>query len=490
MKKQTAKRIETGVPGLGNIVYGGYLNGRSYLVTGGPGTGKTTLGLHFLSAKPKQEQALLISLGVTEKNLRDDAASIEVDLSNVITLDLSPTARGHGDQSYSLLEPWEAEAPNIRQRIEEIFPNGPPSRVFIDAFSQFRHLVPDTFQFRKQVMELLEYLTNEGATLLFTSEQGSQADEDLQYLSDGIIELRRADKERTLQVTKFRGSAFAEGCHTMRLSSQGMNIFERLVPDDHSQQFRAESIPSGLPELDSLSGGGVGRGTVTIISGPTGVGKTTLGAQFMRKAASRGERSVIFSFEESLATISYRCEQIGIPLNEMIADGSLKVEAVEPQRYSPAEFAWRVRREVEELRATTVMIDSLAGYRQSVQGGDIVSHVHALCRYLTNMGITVLLVNEVATIAGGEMRVSEQGISYLADAVYILRYVEMNGEIRKTIGMLKKRTGDFEKTLREFAITGDGIKVGAPLHGMRGILQGSPEFISENTVEGLSRGLR
>ncbi|MGB8712675.1 MAG: ATPase domain-containing protein [Onishia taeanensis] len=484
MKSHPSPRITTDIPGLEKILHGGFVPGRSYLVSGGPGTGKTTLGLHFLSAKPEGERALLVSLGEADRNIRNDAASIGMALEGVVTIDLSPTAQTRGQSTYTLLEPWEAEPPDIRSRIEEAFPEGPPARVFIDALSQFRHLVPDTFQFRKQVMALLEYLTHAGSTLLFTSERGSQADEDLQYLGDGILQLDRTESGRSLSVVKFRGSGFAEGRHTVRLSGQGMSVFERLVPGEHGQPFVAESIPSGVAELDTLSGGGIGRGTVTIISGPTGVGKTSLGVQFMREAASRGERSVIFSFEESLATIRHRCEHVGIPLAEMMRDDSLAVESVEPLRYTPDEFAWRVRREVEERGATMVMIDSLSGYRQSVRGEDVVTHAHALCRYLANMGVTVLLINEVGSIAGGEMRVSELGISYLADAVLILRYIELDGEMRKTIGMLKKRTGDFEKTLREFDITADGLKVGKPLTGLRGILRGDPEMGSGRASRG------
>ncbi|SDK17999.1 ATPase domain-containing protein [Billgrantia gudaonensis] len=484
MKSHLPSRITTDIPGLEKILHGGFLPGRSYLVTGGPGTGKTTMGLHFLSAKPEGEQALLVSLGEADRNIRADAESIGMRLEGVVIIDLSPTTHTSGDGTYTLLEPWEAEPPNIRARIETAFPEGPPARVFIDALSQFRHLVPDAFQFRKQVMALLEYLTNAGSTLLFTSEQGSQADEDLQYLGDGILKLDNTEAGRSLSIVKFRGSGFAEGRHTVRLSDQGMSVFERLMPGEYSQPYVAESIPSGVAELDALCGGGVGRGSVTIISGPTGVGKTSLGVQFMREAASRGERSVIFSFEENLATIRHRCERVGIPLSEMIHDDSLAVEEVEPLRYTPDEFAWRVQHEVEQRGATMVMIDSLSGYRQSMRSDEVVTHAHALCRYLSNMGVTVLLINEVGSISGDDIRVTELGISYLADAVLLLRYIEVDGEMRKTIGMLKKRTGDFEKTLREFDITAEGLKVGEPLTGLRGILRGVPELGSNGFPRG------
>lgn len=472
--RQKKQRVATGVAGLDAVLHGGFVPRRAYLASGGPGSGKTTLGLHFLAAA-EGEPALLVSLGEVADDIRDDAASIGLDLSAVTLLDLTQGDADSEQASYKLLEPWEAEAPDLRERIDSACPDGVPGRVFIDALGQFRHLVPDAFQFRKQVMALLQYLTAAGATVVFTAEQGSEADQDLQYLGDGILKLEQGKDGRALYVVKCRGSGFVEGRHAVRLGPRGMQVYPRLIPENHQRAFVAEAIPFGLAELDALTGGGLQRGTVTLISGPTGVGKTSLGAHVMREAARRGERSVIFTFEEMVGTLSYRCEQIGIPLNEMIDAGALAVEEVEPLRYMPEEFAFRVQHEVEERGAQIVMLDSLSGYRQSVRGQDVTPHIHALCRYLSNMGVTVLLVNEVSAIAGGEIRVSEHGISYLADAVLMLRYIELDGELRKTIGTLKKRTGDFEKTLREFDITGQGLSVGAPLKGLRGIISGVPE---------------
>jgi circadian clock protein KaiC len=131
---------------------------------------------------------------------------------------------------------------------------------------------------------------------------------------------------------------------------------------------------------------------------------------------------------------------------------------------------------VEEKGARIVMIDSIAGYRLSMRGEDLVTHLHALCRYLTNMGVTVLLINEVEAVTG-DFRVTEMGISYLADNILFLRYLEMNGELRKAIGVLKKRLSDFEKTMRELEITQSGIRVGKPLTGMRGLLSGNLEWV-------------
>jgi circadian clock protein KaiC len=259
-----------------------------------------------------------------------------------------------------------------------------------------------------------------------------------------------------------------------------MEVFPKLVSDEQGRPFTPEIIRSGVPELDEMLHGGMTRGMVTIISGPSGVGKTTVGVQFMKEAAGRGEHSVVYLFEEWRESFVHRCEAINIPVRAMIERGTLSVIQVEPLRYSSDEFNRLVRREVEERRARIVMIDSLAGYQLCIGGGDIATHIHALSRYLKNMGVTALLVNEVEAITG-EFRVTELGISYLADNIIFLRYLEMQGELLKAIGVLKKRMTDFENSLREIAITPYGLKVGKPLRELRGILTGTPQLVNHQT---------
>ena len=262
----------------------------------------------------------------------------------------------------------------------------------------------------------------------------------------------------------------------MRIIQTGIEVFSRLIPEAYSQEFAKEVISSGVPQLDELLHGGFERGTITIISGPSGVGKSTLGLQFMKEAAGRGERSVVYTFEEWKETLLNRCQSVNIPVHTMIEQGKLSVVQVEPLHYSPNEFANLVRDEVEQKKVRIVMLDSVSGYRLSVRGEDLVPHIHALCKYLQNMGVAVILINEVETITG-DFRATEVGISYMADNIVFLRYLEMQGELRKVIGVLKKRISDFERTLREYEITRYGIKVGKPLTNVRGILKGTPELL-------------
>jgi circadian clock protein KaiC len=480
MINDLSMRLSTGIMGLDEILGGGIIPARAYLLRGGPGTGKTTVGLHFLTCgDPRTEKPLFITMGEPEEQIRDNAKMIGFDLDGVTFLDLSPSSAFFSEvQSYDIFAPAEVEREPTTQQIIAQVDVLKPKRVFLDAMTQFRYLASDEFQFRKQALSFLRFLIEQGGTVLFTSEGSAEApDDDLQFMADGVIHLDFKPEGRSLSVSKFRGSDFRSGLHAMKLSATGVEVFPHLIPGNYQQEFVVEALPSGVPELDELLHGGLERGTISVISGPTGVGKTTLGLQFMKEAAGRGERSVVYTFEERLDTLLHRAESVHIPVHAMIERGTLSVIQVEPLQWTPDEFARLVRQEIEENRTRIVMLDSTAGYRVSLQSGDLVSHLHALCKYLQNMGVAVLLISEIEAITG-EFRATEAGISYLADNIVFLRYLEVEGELRRAIGVLKKRLSSFERTLREIDITRYGIKVGQPLTDLRGILRGTPEWVN------------
>ncbi len=484
--RELPTRVSTGITGLDEVLLGGVLPRRAYLVRGGPGHGKTTLGMHFLTTGATEgEQVLFISLGETEGQLRDNAHASGFDIKGIQFLDLSPTMEFFAKaESYDIFSPAEVEREPTTQKIVESVEKIKPTRIFVDSMTQFRYLATDTFQYRKQMLSFVRFLVDKGATVLFASESSPEVpDDDLKFLSDGVIELESSPEGRTITVTKFRGSGYRPGNHSLRLGSRGMEVFPRLEPGRQRQDFVSEPMSSGVPELDELLRGGLERGTITIITGPSGAGKTTLGLQFIKEAAGRGEHSVVYTFEEGAQTLMNRCEGINIPVRAMSENGSLSIIQIEPLRYTPDEFARLVRREVEVRKARIVMLDSVGGFGLSMQGRDLTTTLHALCMYLRSVGVTVLLINEIETITG-DFRVTDDKISYLADNIVFLRYLEIGGEMHKAIGVLKKRAGDFEKSLRRIDITRYGIKVGKPLKGLRGILTGMPEYTDPDKLEG------
>lgn len=475
---KNSERISTGIPNLDEILNGGLIPNRSYLIHGGPGTGKTTLGLHFLlEGSANKEKVLYITLEDSEANIKENNKIRSMDFSGISFLDISPTSDFFTEvESYDIFSPAEVERVPLTKKIVEQVNKIKPTRVFIDPITQLRYLNSDVYQYRKQTLSFLRFLVEQGATVMFTSESSKEApDEDLQFMSDGVINIIRDKDGRYIEVEKSRGTSFQGGKHAIKIDADGIKVFPRLIPNVQRSEYEFEMISSGIPTFDEMLNGGIERGTVTILSGPSGSGKTTLGLQFMKEAAGRGERSVVYAFEEEKELMLQRCDCVNIPARKMVEHGKLDIKKVEPLQYSTDEFAYIVRKDVEENNTRIVMIDSISGYKLSLRGDDLQSRLHALGKYLQNLGVTVIIVNEVEYITG-DFRLTEEGISHLADNIIYLRYLELNGKLIKAIGVLKKRLSEFEKTLRELEITKFGIKIGQPFKNMRGILKGIPEL--------------
>jgi circadian clock protein KaiC len=474
-------RVSSGIAGLDEILHGGFLPQRTYLVRGGPGAGKSTLGLHYLNTGAvRGEVVLYITLEESQEGIISNNKNRGFDFSRIKFLDISPTSDFFSQtQTYDIFSPSEVEREPVASSIVDEVERIKPTRVFIDPMTQFRYFNADVFQFRKQVLSFLKYLVEQGATVIFSSESSDQApDDDLQFMSDGIIDLSSESNGRWISVHKMRGTSFHTGKHAVQLTNEGFQVFPRLIPNVQMKDFNFEMLPTGIPDLDKLLNGGIERGTVTIITGPSGVGKTTVGAQIMKEAATRGEVSLLYTFEEEVELILERCDNIGITARQMVKKKALKIKKVEPLQYSTDEFAWLVRQDVANSNASIVMIDSISGYKLSLRDENLQECIHALAKYLQNIGVAVIIINEVESVTG-DFRITDDGFSHMADNIIFMRYLEIDGEMRKAIGVLKKRLSNFEKRLREFQISEKGIQVGQPFVGMRGILAGIPEFLSK-----------
>jgi len=480
----TRQRVSTGIDGLDRVLQGGLLAERSYMLRGPPGAGKTIVCFHFLAAGVAAgETTLFVNLEEDLTGLRADAESLGFPADDVAYMDGSPSAEVFTeDESYDVFTAADVENDALTDRIVDRVRAVEPDRVVVDPLTQLRYLASSEYQFRKQIVGLMRFLTNEGATVLFTTQEtGSTPTEELEFISDGAIQLERTEAGPRVDVPKLRGSGVQAGDHAYRVTDTGVVVYPELdtTAVEDTDDF-GETISSGVSGVDELLHGGIERGTVTIVSGPTGVGKTTLGTQFAKEAAGRGERSVVYLFEESERTYLQRSRAVDIPVEEMRERGTLGVEEIEALDLSAQEFAQQVRSEVERNDTSIVMIDGIAGYRLIASGErDLVTRrLHALSRYLKNAGVTTIIIEETSNVTG-DFKATDQNITYLADGIVFLRHLEVSGELQKVIGVLKKRTGDFERRLRQFQITESGLDVGEPLTSMRGILTGTPEKVGD-----------
>lgn len=471
-------RSTTGVTGLDDVLDGGLIPGRNVLVRGTPGAGKTIFGLYFLSAGVEaDERSLYVNLGEPQAYVEETADAFGLETSGIHFHNLSPTSEQFTEEeSFDVFESAEVEQPEFIASLRETIDEVDPDRVLLDPITEYRYLTADERQFRKGILGLLDYLKDVGATVMLTSQAGETVtDEDLQFLVDGVISLEVTAESRAVQVSKFRGSSFRRGRHFYGIDDEGLTVWPTLVPGERRRSVEPGTLSSGVPELDSLLGGGLDRGTVTILSGPTGAGKTTTGVQFLTEAALGGADGVLFQFEEAERTIRKRADAIGIPLRNVLENGHLSIVEIDPDAYTVGEFEQLIRETVYD-GVEVVMIDGTQGFKQNLRGlEDPTAALLRVGRYLRAAGVSTILVNEVHNITG-DFRATEERTSNLADNLVFLRHVEYQGELRKVIGALKMRTSDFEHSLRELTITADGIQVGDPLPQLRGILTGTPDW--------------
>ncbi len=484
-----ARFIKTGNDGLDVVLRGGLPANRLYLLEGRPGSGKTTLSLQFLrQAVAEGQRALYISLSETREELAVVAASHGWNLDDFDVFELSAVEAVLGeDRDQSILYPWEMELGETIKQIQAEVERVQPTRVVLDSLSEMRLLAQDPLRYRRQVLALKQFFAGRKSTVILVDDMSGTdvgADTHLHSLCHGVITLDRLTLDfgaarRRMEVQKLRGVDFIAGFHDLAIRRGGLDIYPRLIASDHYTAFVGDPVESGVGELDSLLGGGPLRGTCTLITGPAGTGKTTIALQYLHAACERGEPTVIYEFDERVGTLLVRAKAFNLDLQKHIDGGCLVIEQVDPAELSPGEFAHRVRQQVER-GVRMIAIDSLNGYLAAMpQEKQLVLQLHELLSYLNQQGIVTFLINPQQ----GLLRTmhSNLNISYIADAVLLLRFFEAGGRIRKALSVLKNRAGPHEDTIREFRIDGAGIRVGEPLMAFNGVLSGTPHYTGEDS---------
>ena len=475
-----------GIEGLDNVLGGGLDRGRTFLVEGSPGTGKTTIALQFLLAGAAAgERCLYVTLSETEDELRATAAAHGWKLEGVEIFELIPPENLlDEDQQQSLLYSSDLELGETTKRIFEAFERVKPDRVVLDSLSEIRLLAQSSLRYRRQILALKHYFARSDATVLMLDDLTTDVnDKTVHSVAHGVLRLEELAPEygserRRTRVIKYRGRRFRGGFHDFTIETGGVRVYPRLVSAEHKTPFERDLLTTDSPELDALLGGGIERGSSVLVLGPAGTGKSLLLLTFVKTAVERGERAAMFVFDEELGLLIQRALGVGIDLQALIDADQLVLEQVDAAELTPGEFSARVRRCVEELGARTVLVDSLNGYQAAMPGEQaILLHLHELLQYLNRQGATTFLTVAQHGLVG-DMK-SPIDLTYLADSVILLRYFEAVGRVRRAISVVKKRTGPHEDTIREYQIGSRGVSLGEPLTGFQGILRGVPELIGE-----------
>ena len=463
------------------VICGGLVSHRLYLVDGNPGAGKTTFALQYLLEGVRNgERCLYVTLSETAEELAAGASSHGWSLDGIEVFELLAEADLDEGNELTMLNPSEVELTETTQLILAAVEQFKPSRMVFDSLSEMRLLAQSSLRYRRQILALKRFFIGRACTVLLLDDRTAEGpDMQLHSIANGVLSLNSSSPSygqirRELEVRKLRSSNFVSGFHDFVIHTGGLQVFPRLVAANHRERFERSLITSGVAKLDSLLGGGVERGTSTLLMGPPGCGKSTIALQYAAAAAHRGDHAVVFAFDETKAALHARMTGLGIAIPEGAHAGEVMLRQIDPVEICPGEFAHLVREAVETHHARVVVIDSLNGYLNAMpQSNYMTAQLHEILSYLANAGVATFLVVAQSGMVGTNMT-SPIDASYLADCVVMLRYFEYAGCIKKAISVLKKRTGAHEESIRELWFDAKGIHLSEPLLGLRGVLTGVP----------------
>ena len=489
MDENAERIVPSGIDGLDDVLRGGFPENCLYMITGLPGTGKTSLAIQFLLEGVRLgERCLYVTLSETRREIEQVARSHGWDLTGLHLVELVSSERNlSADALLTVFNPSEMELGETTEALIAAVNECRPQRLVIDSLSEVRLIAQNALRYRRQVLALKQFFSGRDCTVLLLDDRtGGLEDDHLQSIAHGVILLEQlvnqyGAERRRLRVSKMRGVAFRGGYHDFSIRRGGLDVFPRLVAAEHITEFSDTQLPSGNAQLDGLLGGGLPTGTSTLLLGPAGTGKSTVATQFATAAAARGERVAIFVFDENMGTFRSRSRKLGLSVDSALQNGLMTLQQVDPAELSSGEFAAIVRRAAEGLDASgkparMIIVDSLNGYLNAMpEEKFLTAQLHELLSFLGQKGVVTILTVTQSGMVGS--MASPVDTTYLADNVILFRFFEAAGSVRRALSVVKKRNGRHERTIREIDLNEKGIVIGEPLVDFHGVLTGVPTYV-------------
>lgn len=488
------RKLATGIAGFDAIAAGGVPCGRSTLLTGTAGSGKTVFALQFLhgGARAFAQNGVLVTFEERPRNLLDNVAAFGWDFDALIAAEKIAVVDATLDPGETVVAagPWTMEA--LLARIERAVTAVGAQRVVLDAVGALVPELADPPTIRRELNRILAALARLSVTTLITMER-TQEDGAVgrfgveEFVADNVLVLRnrleRERRRRTVEILKFRGTPHRTGEFAFTIGAEGIAV---LTPPDAAPAapLADHRLSIGVGALDRMCGGGLHRGTAALVSGATGTGKTLLAIQFVRAALAEGESALLILTEESREALLRSAAAWGVDLAAAEADGALRIRARTPETMGLEDHLIHLVHDLDDARPHRVCVDSLSAFERDATPGAFRGFLVALAGHLKAAGCTTLLTNTTA-MHPGVSSATESHAATLADAIVLLRYVELLGEMRRGLTVLKMRGTGHEGSIREYTIDGGGLHIGAPFRGVHGVVSGLPTYSTSSEAERL-----
>jgi len=476
------ERVKTGVEAFDDLVMGGLPRGRTTIVGGTPGSGKTVFATQFLAhgITERDEPGVFVTFEESPEEIEVNMASFGWDIrrwrgmSKLVFVDASPS-----DSDEIVVGDFDLAG--LLTRILHATRSAKAKRIVLDSITQlFDHFIADQALVRRELLRIAAALKREGLTVLMTAERNSEYGEISrhrieEFVADNVVILRNAlDRERrrrTIEVLKMRGSRHVEGEVPFTLVSEQGMVAVPLSSLRLEQQSGTKRVTSGNPELDAMTSGGFFRDSVTLVSGATGTGKTLLATHFLAGGVAAGERALLVGYEESRGQLFRNARSWGVDFGTMERDGLLKVICLYPEAQSLPDHLLMIRELVAEFEPQRLAIDSLSALERIAPETGFREFLISLTSFIKKREIAGLCSATDKSLIGGHSA-SEQHISTLTDSIILLRYIQQVDALHRGLMVLKMRGSDHDKQIRSFTIDGSGMHLGPPLRDAPDIFGG------------------
>ncbi len=463
-------RLPTHVPGLDTVLHGGLPMNSTVLISGAPGTGKTTLANQILFHNASAEMPALFISTVSEPQAR---LLQYIQQYHFFDMDKIGAAIQFEELGSHLLE---KDGDSAIRRIEELVIQHQPRLLVVDSFRSLLDLSEHQAVTRRAIFRLASMLTSMPCTTLLVGEyQRSELSTTIEStIVDGILALDNQPIElrdlRSLRVIKLRGSNYDAGEHSLEITAHGIKVYPRFRTPKTPRNYNVsqQRVPVGIPGFDDrLLPGGLLRGTTTLVSGDPGIGKTVTALHFLLNGAAQGESSLYISFQEDPRQLMSIADNFGLSPRIHQEQGTFHLAYTSPVELDLDKHAYTMLEAIQRTQAQRVVIDSISDLQAAAHRGHsrFFDFVYSLVQWFKDYGITAILTTEMGNIFAPELTLTGRGVSHIADNILLMRYTEIDGEIRRAITMLSARGSNHSNNVFEYLIDEtQGPRLGTPIN--------------------------